>query len=151
MLVKNKVLVYLTWRNKLLYFTQPKFPEAGRQVIAGSMEQDETSAEAALRELKEESGIETARLVRVLGDFFYSMEKFGKKEIHHRHVVHLVVSDTLSLAESWTFFEKHPSSGGAPIQFHLQWTSLATPEPLIGGHDFFLPMLRHSILEFTEN
>lgn len=149
--IKNKVLVYLTWRDKLLTFTQPKFPEAGRQVIAGTMEQNETPEAAALRELREESGIEDAEVVRVLGDYFYSMRKFGRSEIQHRHVVHVMASDTIAMKECWTHFETHPSYGGEPIELNLQWLPLFEREfALIGGHDFFLPMLKHFMREHSE-
>lgn len=151
MQIKNKVLVYLTWRDKLLTFTQPKFPEAGRQVIAGTMEQNETPEAAALRELREESGIEDAEVVRILGDYFYSMRKFGRNEIQRRHVVHVVASDSISMKECWTHFEAHPSSGGEPIELSLQWLPLFETEfALIGGHDFFLPMLKHFVREHSE-
>ncbi|WP_423394255.1 NUDIX domain-containing protein [Burkholderia sp. LMG 21824] len=53
--INNKVLVYLTWRDSLLTFTQPRFPEAGRQVVAGTMNQGEMPVAAALRELREKS------------------------------------------------------------------------------------------------
>ncbi|AOI84782.1 hypothetical protein WJ15_37365 [Burkholderia cepacia] len=149
--IKNKVLVYLTWRDKLLTFTQPEFPEAGRQVIAGTMEQDETPEAAALRELREESGIEDAEVVRILGDYFYSMRKFGRSEIQHRHVVHARASDSIAMKECWTHFETHPSSGGEPIELSLQWLPLFEKEfALIGGHDFFLPILKHFVREHSE-
>ncbi|WP_279635170.1 NUDIX domain-containing protein [Paraburkholderia lacunae] len=144
-------MVYLTWRNRLLTFTQPKFPEAGRQVIAGTMEQDEIPVAAALRELREESGVEDAEVVRILGDYFYSMRKFGRSEIQHRHVVHVKVSDSIAMKEYWTHFETHPGSGDEPIEFSFQWLSLFETEfALIGGHDFFLPMLKHFMREHSE-
>lgn len=144
MQIKNKVLVYLTWRDRLLTFTQPKFPGAGRQVVAGTMDRDEMPVDAALRELREESGIDDAEVVRILGDYFYSMGKFGRSEIQHRHVVHVRVSNSIAMKEEWTYFETYPSSGGEPIEFRFQWLPLFETEfSLIAGHDFFLPMLKH--------
>lgn len=151
MQIKNKVLVYLTWRDKLLTFTQPKFPEAGRQVIAGTMKPGETPAAAALRELREESGIEAAEVVRILGNYVYSMTKFGRSEIQHRHVVHVRVSDAVAMAERWTHVESHPDTGGEPIECCLQWLPLfETGVALIAGHDFFLPMLKHFMREHVD-
>ncbi|MDF3084684.1 NUDIX hydrolase [Burkholderia sola] len=148
MQIKNKVLVYLTWRDRLLVFTQPKFPEAGRQVVAGTMNHGELPIAAALRELREESGIGDAQVVRVLGGYFYSMKKFGRSEIQHRHVVHVMVSDAIAMKAHWTHFESDPGSGGEPIEFSFQWVPLFGAEfTLIGGHDFFLPMLKHFMRE----
>ncbi len=150
-LIKNKVLVYLTWGDRLLTFTQPRFPEAGRQVIAGTMDQDEMPVVAALRELREESGIDDTEAVRILGDYFYSMRKFGRSEIQHRHVVHVTVSDSVCMNGCWTHFETDPDSGGEPIEFKFQWLPLFGAEfALTGGHDFFLPMLRHFMREHPE-
>ncbi|RQZ47518.1 NUDIX domain-containing protein [Burkholderia sp. Bp9099] len=142
--IKNKVLVYLTWRDRLLTFTQPKFPEAGRQVVAGTMNQGEMPVVAALRELREESGIDEARVVRVLGEYFYSMRAFGRSEIQHRHVVHVALSDAIAMRTQWMHLEVDPGSGGGPIEFCFQWLPLFGAEfALIGGHDFFVPMLKH--------
>ncbi|WP_174387599.1 NUDIX hydrolase [Burkholderia metallica] len=148
MQIKNKVLVYVTWRDRLLTFTQPKFPEAGRQVVAGTMNHGEVPIAAALRELREESGIDDAHVVRVLGNYFYSMRKVGRSEIQHRHVVHVTVSDAIAMKAHWTHFESDPGSGGEPIEFGFQWLPLfGTEFALIGGHDFFLPMLKHFMHE----
>lgn len=150
MQIKNKVLVYLTWRDRLLVFTQPKFPEAGVQVIAGTIAQDEMPVAAALRELREESGIDNAQVVRILGNYFYSMQKFGRSEIQHRHVVHVTVSDAIAMKAQWTHFESVPGSGGEPIGFSFQWFPLFGAEfALIGGHDFFLPVLKHFMRELS--
>jgi 8-oxo-dGTP pyrophosphatase MutT (NUDIX family) len=149
--IKNKVLVYLTWRDRLLAFTQPKFPEAGVQVIAGTIAQDETPVAAALRELREESGVDDAQVVRVLGNYFYSMQKFGRSEIQRRHVVHVTVSDGIAMKTHWTHFERDPGSGGEPIEFSFQWFPLfGTEFALIGGHDFFLPVLKHFMREHSD-
>ena len=149
--IKKKVLVYLTWRDRLLTFTQPRFPEAGRQVVAGTMNREEMPVAAALRELREESGIDNANVVRVLGDYFYSMTKFGRSEIQHRHVVHVTVSDTSAMKAHWSHFETDPSAGGEPIEFSFQWLPLfGTEIALIGGHDFFVPMLKHFMREHSD-
>ncbi|MCA8274022.1 NUDIX domain-containing protein [Burkholderia sp. AU30280] len=149
--INNKVLVYLTWRDSLLTFTQTRFPEAGRQVVAGTMNQGEMPVAAALRELREESGIDDAKVARVLGDYFYSMRKFGRSEIQHRHVVHATVSDNIAMKAHWSHFETDPSSGGEPIAFSFQWLRLFGAEiTLIGGHDFFLPMLKHFMREHSD-
>lgn len=112
------------------------------------MNQGEMPVAAALRELREESGIDDARVVRVLGDYFYSMRAFGRSEIQHRHVA---VSDAIAMRTHWTHFEVDPSSGGESIEFSFQWLPLfGTEFALIGGHDFFLPMLKHFMREHSD-
>lgn len=137
---KNKVLVYLTWRDGLLTFTQPRFPEAGRQVVAGTVDPGEMPVAAALRELREESGIDNAEVVRILGNYFYSMTKSGRSEIQHRHVVHVRVSDAIAMKACWTHFEATPSTGGEPIEFNFEWHPFFEAEcALIGGPDSSYP------------
>ena len=151
MQIKNKVLVYLTWRDRLLTFTQPRFPEAGRQVVAGTLDQREMPIVAALRELREESGIDNVEVVRVLGNYFYSMTKFGRSEIQHRHVVHVRVSDAVAMKACWTHFEANSSTGGEPIEFNFEWQPIFEAEcALIAGHDFFLPVLKHFMREHVD-
>ncbi|UEP37709.1 NUDIX domain-containing protein [Burkholderia ambifaria] len=148
MKTKNKVLVYLTWRDRLLTFIQPRFPEAGRHVVAGTLEPGEMPIAAALRELREESGIDNAEVVRVLGNYFYSMTKFGRSEIQHRHVVHVRVNDAIAMKACWTHFEATPSTGGEPIEFNFECYPFFDAEcALIGGHDFFVPVLKHFMRE----
>jgi ADP-ribose pyrophosphatase YjhB (NUDIX family) len=52
---------------RLLVFMHRDYPEAGVQVPAGTVEPQEELAEAILREVAEESGLTTCRLVRRLG------------------------------------------------------------------------------------
>lgn len=53
----TKVLAYIIHNNKLLVFKHRDDPEAGIQVPAGTVEQDEDIADALYREILEESGI----------------------------------------------------------------------------------------------
>lgn len=146
MLVKEKVLVYATWQDCLLTFTQPKFPEAGRQVVGGTLTVGEQVEKAALRELAEESGIYVGQVEALLGYYTYSMSSFGKNEIQSRHVVHVKIPDAYQTPLAWTHFEKHAESGESSIEFRLEWVPLfAGPIDLIAGHDFFLPMLKHAL------
>lgn len=52
-----KVLIYATWRDRLLGFDEPDFPEVALQVPGGTVETGEDIAAAALREFSEETGI----------------------------------------------------------------------------------------------
>lgn len=47
-----KVLIYATWRDRLLVFDEPDFPEIELQVPGGTVEAGEDIAAAALREFR---------------------------------------------------------------------------------------------------
>ncbi|RQS18367.1 NUDIX domain-containing protein [Burkholderia sp. Bp8998] len=120
-------------------------------MVAGTLDQGEMPVVAALRELHEESGIDDVEVVRVLGNYFYSMTRFGRSEIRHRHVVHVRVSDAIEMKACWTHFEADSSTGGEPIEFNFDWHPLFEAEgALIGGHDFFLPKLKHFMREHSD-
>jgi len=52
---------------QLLVFDHEAIPEAGTQVPAGGIRPTESRREAALREVKEETGLDTVRVVTELG------------------------------------------------------------------------------------
>jgi 8-oxo-dGTP diphosphatase len=55
--LREKVLCFVHDGQKLLVFDHADVPDAGVQVPAGGVEMGETPAEAAVRELREESGL----------------------------------------------------------------------------------------------
>lgn len=57
----HKVLIYATWRGRLLVFDEPDFPEIEFQVPGGTVEPGEATATAALREFTEETGLKPNR------------------------------------------------------------------------------------------
>ncbi|HXX77501.1 MAG TPA: NUDIX domain-containing protein [Ktedonobacteraceae bacterium] len=48
--VKHKVFAYITYQHQLLVFHHPFAPEAGIQVPAGTVEEQERAEDAVLRE-----------------------------------------------------------------------------------------------------
>ncbi len=74
--MRQRVLAYVTreraGRKELLVFEHRDHPEAGTQVPAGRADPGETPGQTLRRELHEEAGLESVRIVReldVLGDW----------------------------------------------------------------------------------
>src|SRR5690349_18913171 len=109
MVVKRKVLAYITHGNRLLVFTHPFAPEAGVQVPAGTVEEGEELAAAVMREAWEETGLEGLRLVRYLGHVQRDLSDFGKAEVHDRYFYHLAYDD--EPPTTWRHEELYPSEG----------------------------------------
>ena len=139
MSVKGKALAYVTRGEELLVFRHRDFPEAGLQIPAGTIEDGEEPEQAALRELREESGLTDVRMVGLVGRYLYSPSP-NSDEAHDRHVYHLELAAPAD--ESWLHYEMHPSDGVPPIAFEFFWMSLSDPAlQLAGGQGDLLPSL----------
>jgi 8-oxo-dGTP pyrophosphatase MutT (NUDIX family) len=68
--IKEKVLVYVVRDGRLLVFrhTDYSYEEVGIQVPASSIRPGETPEAAALREAREETGLDGFKIVRKLGE-----------------------------------------------------------------------------------
>ena len=152
--LKRKAFAYITHRHsdaageRLLIFSHPNAPEAGLQVPAGTIDDCETPEAAALREAREETGLDDLELVAALGEQVLDRRQdIGKDEIHHRFFFHLRCTAAVP-RERWRIHEDYPSDQLAlgPVTdrplFELFWVMLphGVP-PLIAGHDHFLPLL----------
>jgi 8-oxo-dGTP diphosphatase len=135
----NKVFAYITNQNRLLVFSHPNFPEAGTQVPAGTVEQDEKLQNAVLREAYEETGLVGLKLIGYLGSCTYDMSPWGGHSAQHRHFFHLEIDR--ETPDLWQYYET--SSGKQePILFELFWVQLPDGVPeLIAGHGQMLPQL----------
>lgn len=137
---KSKVVLYATWRGRLLVFREPDFPEYGIQVPGGTMEPGETPEQAARREFLEETGLVAPDVLTLLGerDYHYAPPG-GQARQHRRWYFHLPLEG--EFAESWEQMEMHPDAGGPPIRFALYWLDLPLNEALFGELDSFLDQL----------
>src|SRR5205085_2486930 len=119
-----KVICYVVRGNDLLVFRQPRFPEAGLQVPAGTIETCETPEVAALRE---ETGLTDVRLLGKLGTYTCDMSQW-KPELHERHIFALEFVG--STPASWSHVERHSNDGGTQgIEFELSWFDLRRGDP----------------------
>jgi 8-oxo-dGTP pyrophosphatase MutT (NUDIX family) len=104
-----------------------RHPLAGKQLIKGTIEPGEDHEVAALRELREESGINSARVVRHLGVW---------KSDHKGQIWTFYLCGADDLANEWTF--RTEDDGGQDFEFF--WQPIAT-EPSDEWH----PVYRRAI------
>lgn len=125
-----------------MVFDHTEFPEAGTQIPAGTLEPGEDPAAGALREAREESGLQNLSLKTYLGVKKYDLTSIGKNEIHERHYFHLeCLEDT---PERWISYEEDSSDGSpAPIEFEFYWVRYPNHvPPLSGWFDDYLTKLQ---------
>ena len=143
--VVNKVLAYITNRGRLLIFRHTQFPEAGIQVPGGTMEACEEPLEAALREAREESGLEDLQFITFLGIQNFDCEPLGKDQIDRRYFFHFeAVGEP---PDQWLHLEMDPSDHSASFyEFEFSWAELPSGVPsLVGEQDGMLDVLLLSI------
>jgi ADP-ribose pyrophosphatase YjhB (NUDIX family) len=141
----HKAFAYITDHGCLLLFRHVDDPAAGIQVPAGTIKPGEAPAAAALREAREETGLDGLTLVSCLGEQLRDMTDFGKPETHHRSFYHLAC--TQPPPATWQHDE--PDAADAPGErprFAFFWAALPDGiPPLIAGHDALLPVLLHRL------
>ena len=79
---RNRVVVYVEREDGLLVFDHRDHPEAGTQVPAGGVEQDEALFEAAIREVREETGVELDSEPTLLGTHEH-LDGLGRPALSH--------------------------------------------------------------------
>ncbi len=134
--IRRQAFAYITHGGRLLVFRHVDFPEAGIQVPAGTLEEGESPEEAALREAREETGLESLEVRAFLGQRDFAW----KDLVFHRWFYHLACTSTPP--ERWHHDERHAADGSGPIRFELFWAQLPDGvPPLHGEHDALLTEL----------
>lgn len=124
----GKVLAYVTRGDRLLVFRQPRHPEAGLQVPAGTIEAGEAPRAAVLRELHEETGLGGFAAPRFLGTRLVDMRPFGRDELQRRHYFHVPLGG--AAPERWRHLET--CGGTAPaVEFELFWVAFRDRSPVL--------------------
>jgi 8-oxo-dGTP diphosphatase len=107
--IKRKAFAYIAHGQRLLVFSHPLAPDAGIQVPAGTMRDDEHSEDAVMREASEETGLTDLVLVRFLGERVRNITDFCHDEMHYRYFYHLPCAS--EPPERWRNFEPDPADG----------------------------------------
>jgi 8-oxo-dGTP pyrophosphatase MutT (NUDIX family) len=126
----TKVLIYATWRGRLLIFDEPDFPEVRRQVPGGTVEAGEDVVAAASREFHEETGLTSPTALTALSIHDYRFSKGGRSNCHRRHYFHVVLDG--EQPATWLHQELTPFDGGEPILLRLFWISIAEARATLG-------------------
>jgi 8-oxo-dGTP pyrophosphatase MutT (NUDIX family) len=120
-----KVLVYVTRHDDELLVIEHVDDDAGVQVPGGTVEPDEPLTEAAVRELREEVGIEAER-VDLLGAT--DRPHPHRPVVHERHFFHTVVDEP---RDRW----RHVVEGGGEddgLTFECYWLPVAEAQSVLG-------------------
>jgi 8-oxo-dGTP pyrophosphatase MutT (NUDIX family) len=138
----HKVLAYVTrthaGRRQLLVFDHRDFPEAGRQVPAGTVEPGEAPEAALVREVEEESGLSGLEVVARLA--VAEEPEWGVM----RHVYHLVAPDDLPDRWEWLTNDYHDEEHRARderLVFLFYWLDLTEAIELAAGQGRWLAAL----------
>jgi ADP-ribose pyrophosphatase YjhB (NUDIX family) len=147
-----KVVAYITrsrhGKRQLLVFTHRDHPEAGLQVPAGTVKQDEGIEAALMREITEETGLTGLTIIRKLGT--YTLHHPISNNLHERHVFHLAAPDDAPDAWQWT----ETCGGEIPDHegyvFQLWWADLDGPIHLAGSQADYIHLIRDAVSGNTD-
>ena len=128
---KTKVISYIFRKNasEVLVFDHRDFPEAGTQVVGGTVEPGEDLVLALHREIFEESGLDLdPAFFMKLGETSYHRKDIP--EINHRHYYAIHGED---LPETWSHTV---SSDGADdgMVFDFYWLSIDEARTILVGN-----------------
>ncbi|MFJ1755926.1 NUDIX domain-containing protein [Kitasatospora sp. NPDC088134] len=118
---------------ELLVFDHVGMPEAGTQVPAGGVEAGEPPEEAVLREVVEESGLLTARVVRLLAVDDRPHPETG--QLRRTSFFHLRAPE--DAPDAWEHLVRG-AGDDAGLRFACRFVPLPLDRPLADGQDSWL-------------
>ncbi|QDK41977.1 NUDIX hydrolase [Bacteriovorax stolpii] len=128
---KTKVIAYIfrKGRSEVLVFNHADFPEAGTQVVGGTLEEGEDFKIALAREVLEESGltIDPSSFIKI-GETTYHRK--DKPEVNFRHYFSFV-SD--ALPERWSNIVKSDGEDNGMI-FDFFWLPIEEAKRVLTGN-----------------
>jgi len=143
-IIKAKALAYITKDDRLLVFSHPLSPEAGIQVPGGTIQPGEEAAAAAMREGREETGLQELSLESHLGQTQINLSALGIDEIHQRDYFHIICQQ--ETAARWRHDENFADDGSGPIPLEHYWVKMPLDEPLLTADlDEMLPRLYQNL------
>ena len=137
--VRRKVIVYCVDGDRLLVIRHPDFPPeaVGLQVPAGSIRDGEAAIDAALRELREETGHDAFEIVAELGQARYDITPY-RPEIQDRVFFH--ARPSAPLPERWLATEDHDGQA-PPTRLECFWIPLTAAHVLQAGQGALIARL----------
>lgn len=137
MIQKTKVIAYIFRRisttQEVLVFSHVDFPEAGLQVIGGTLEEGEDLKAALSREILEESGlvIGPEELTKI-GETEY--KRRDREEINFRHYYSVTKND---LPDRWKHIV-HSDGEDKGLVFEFFWLNFSDARKSLDGNFFEL-------------
>lgn len=133
----GKVYAYIVHGNRLLIFTQPRYPNVIPQVPGGTLEAGEQPDKAVLREAFEETGLDGLAIV----------EKLGEAEVDYSADVMLYchfyqLRCTQQPPEKWEHVEMFAAEGDENPLFAFEWIAIDESMPDLGIRGLYLPELK---------
>jgi ADP-ribose pyrophosphatase YjhB (NUDIX family) len=118
MITKASAYIYRKQKpySELLVFTHRDYPEVPIQVPGGTVEEGETIEDAILREIIEESGLTSVRLVRKLG-----VHRFYWPDLNDEEERHFFLFESMTeTPETWEYVV-HSDGVDAGLTFSFRW------------------------------
>lgn len=131
---KTKVISYIFRTNKdsikeVLVFLHRDFPEAGIQVVGGTVDPGEELINALIRELYEESGLTVkASDCHFLGETTHYRKDFPEKNLRHYYEVKID-----GLPDSWSH-TVHSDGADNNMVFNFYWLSIEESKKVLEGN-----------------
>ncbi|MBY0413558.1 MAG: NUDIX domain-containing protein [Bdellovibrionales bacterium] len=132
MLEKTKVISYIfrsEKRDEILVFDHVGMPEAGTQVVGGTVEQKEDFKAALVREIAEESGLNVSlNDLTKIGETIYFRQDYPEKNYRHYYSLMIPV-----LPDKWTHTVISNGADNGLI-FLFYWLTISEAKTTLTGN-----------------